>query len=108
MEIIHPEELYQRVRRLWPANVSTEQQELNAIYWPLDDALAGDDWLAIGAWSFHQSLWNLAKDARRRELGSIATSSVSVEDFDKRVRDNLANESWASVRHLYSFLNPKS
>jgi hypothetical protein len=76
-------------------------QALNEIYWPLEDKLGSDDkWLSLGAWAFHQSL---AEHVRKHELSDcfLDISDVSFSDFDRNMKENLADDSWSEVRGDY-------
>ncbi|MFM6931637.1 MAG: hypothetical protein ACKOUT_05270 [Novosphingobium sp.] len=103
--MIDPTELFNRVQSLWPQIIGTDEDTLNDVYWPKEDELESDDWLGLGAWAFHQALWMEAKAARDQGLGAIPTASVTFSKFDSQVRENLRNESWEPVRHLYGEAN---
>ena len=103
---IKPQDLFERIKAFWPSEISTSGDDLNAIYWPLEDQFGGDDWLQMAAWSFHQALWNSAKQALSVGHGKMMTSTVTINDFDDQMRANLAHESWDEFRPLYGNLEP--
>ncbi|ATI81010.1 hypothetical protein [Sphingobium yanoikuyae] len=49
--MIDPQELFDRVKQLWPAEVPILANEENDIYWSLEKRLGDDDWMQIAAWS---------------------------------------------------------
>jgi len=105
---IKPQDLYERVKILWPSEISTSGDDLNAIYWPLEDQFGSDDWLQIAAWSFHQAMWINAKQALSVGHSTMMASAVTIHDFDKQMRSNLADESWNEFRPLYGDLEPSN
>ena len=104
MSTINPQDLFDRVKGFWPTEISTSGDALNAIYCPLEDKFGGDDWLAVAAWSFHQALWVRAKQAVSTGQDDMMTSIVTIEEFDERMRNNLADQSWDEFRPLYAQL----
>ncbi|WP_374551841.1 hypothetical protein [Sphingobium yanoikuyae] len=104
MTAIKPQDVFERVKVFWPIEVSTAGDNLNAIYWPLEDQFGSDDWLQIAAWSFHQALWISAKKALSAGHQQMATSAVTIAAFDEQMRANLAHESWDELRPLYGKL----
>ena len=105
--MIDPQELFDRVKQLWPAKVSVLENEQNDIYWSLEKRLGDDDWMQVAAWSFHQALEKCAKAAFARGQEALLTSSVTLADFDANVRENLKHESWSADRPLYGILGLK-
>ncbi|NWK94963.1 hypothetical protein DM806_04615 [Sphingobium lactosutens] len=105
--MIDPQELFDRVKQLWPAEVSILENEQNDIYWSLEKRLGDDDWMQVAAWSFHQALEKCAKEAFAQGKEVLLTSSVTVDDFDANVRKNLKHESWSADKPLYGSLGLK-
>jgi hypothetical protein len=105
--MIDPQELFDRVKQLWPAEVSILGNEQNDIYWSLEERLGDDEWMQIAAWSFHQALEKSAKTAFAQGKEVLLTSAITVTDFDENVRENLKHESWSADRPLYGVLGLK-
>ena len=105
--MIDPEELFDRVKQLWPAEVPILANEENDIYWSLEKRLGDDDWMQIAAWSFHQAVEKYAKAAFAQGKQTLLTSSITVTDFDANMRENLNHESWLADRPLYGGLGLK-
>jgi hypothetical protein len=102
--MINPQDLFERVEAFWPSEISTVVDDLNSIYWSLEDQFVSDDWVQIATWSFHQAVWIGAKKASSAGHGKIMKSSVTINDFDVQMRANLADESWDELRPLYGSL----
>lgn len=103
---VNPLALFDQVRALWPARVILGTDALNSIYWPLDKRLGkeGDEWLALAAWAFHQSI---SAHVSSLEAGtpSLDVNDVCFSDFDRNMRENLADETWADDRDAYGALS---
>ncbi|MEJ7926385.1 hypothetical protein WG908_06380 [Sphingobium sp. AN641] len=105
--MIDPQDLFDRVKQLWPAEVPILGNEQNDIYWSLEKRLGDDDWMQIAAWSFHQALEKYAKAAFAQGRETLLTSAVTVIDFEANVRENLRHESWSEDRPFYGSLETK-
>jgi hypothetical protein len=105
IDLIDPQALFERVKRLWPSSLELgddPQQALNDIYWPLRERLGEDDeWLSLGAWAFHQSLFEQVSDMRQSNGASRVSELVPFAVFDRNMMENLADDSWAEVRAAY-------
>jgi hypothetical protein len=66
---------------------------------PLDEWTQADNWTSVANWSFHQALWNLAK--QQATEGLIRRDDVTFEMFDVWMRSNLTDESWTAERQEY-------
>ena len=103
--------LFERVRTLWPDSIILKSDANSGpgdpiwsvvhCYDSLEPQLIHDDWLVIGAWSFHQALSDLAR--LKLESGSrmVTPSEVSLEAFDANMRENLTVETWKEERSRY-------
>ncbi len=103
--------LFERVRTLWPDSIILKSDANSGpgdpiwsvvhCYDSLEPQLIHDDWLVIGAWSFHQALSDLAR--LKLESGSrmVTPSEVSLEAFDANMRKNLTDETWKEERSRY-------
>lgn len=98
---MQPLELFELAKRHWPAVIPSSAEALNEIYWPLDDQFFDDDWLHIAIWSFHQTVWLYAQQARMRGEEQFPISAIALERFDIQVRDNLSEDSWQEMRRAY-------
>ncbi|WP_434404270.1 hypothetical protein [Sphingobium sp. DN12] len=105
--MIDPQEMFDRVKQLWPAEVPILGNEQNDIYWSLERRLGDDHWMQIAAWSFHQAVEKYAKAAFAQGKETLLTSSITVTDFDANMRGNLNHESWSADRPLYGGLGLK-
>lgn len=105
--MIDPQDLFDRVKQLWPTEVPILGNDQNDIYWSLEKLLGGDDWMQLAAWSFHQALEKCAKAAFAEGREALLISTVTVADFDANMRENLKHGSWAEDRQLYGRLGPK-
>ncbi|GGN63455.1 hypothetical protein GCM10011349_47980 [Novosphingobium indicum] len=100
-------QLFERVRASWPDFIilksDASSSEGDAIwsvvhcYDSLEPKFADDDWLSIGAWSFHQALTDLARLKIQSGLQTVRPADVSFEAFDSNMRDNLADDAWAGA-----------
>lgn len=100
----HASNLLHRARELWPISIDIDDglQALNECYREIDETYK--DKLSLGylaLWAFHQSLWSIAKKCRSEGGTVVMTADVEISDFDSRMRENLADESWASERGSY-------
>ena len=78
------------------------QDALNNIYWPLEERLNdADDWTQLAAWAFHQALWELAGSRGGVGEATLRPADVSFEAFDRWMKKNLSDETWANVRKDY-------
>ena len=99
--------LLNRVKSLWPDAITLHsnggQDALNNIYWPIEARLEddGDEWTQLGAWAFHQSLWELAETSIDAGRLVLRPKDVSLEAFDRCMKSNLSDESWSKVRGEY-------
>ena len=108
---MNPHDLFQNVRSLWPDVIlmtnDAHQKEDSAIwrvvdlYEAIERNVEHDPWLALGAWSFHQALTDVARTRINYGATTVHTSDVSFEAFGANMRSNLADESWAEERKLY-------
>lgn len=104
-------QLFERVRTSWPNSIilkgdasSSEEDPIWSVvhcYDSLEPKFADDDWLVIGAWSFHQALSELARLKIQSGLEAVNPADVSFEAFDANMRENLADETWAEERSRY-------
>ena len=101
-ENVDPQELFQRVKELWPQSVEFGDDPLvalNAIYWPLEERLGDDDdddWLNLGAWAFHQGLHEIAEVVAANSQAAISPREMRFSAFDRWIRFNLeGDDSWA-------------
>ena len=99
-------ELFDRTQSLWPDAIvvtksAASDGALNAIYWRIEDRLGADDWAQLAAWAFHQALCELAETRIAAGKTSLSSKDVSFESFDRWIRMNLRDESWAKVRREY-------
>jgi hypothetical protein len=105
VSLIDPHTLFERVKRLWPSSLelgSDPHQTLNDIYWPLSEKLGEDDeWLRLGAWAFHQSLWEQISNIPPPTGTSLVTDLVPFSVFDRNMMENLSDDSWAEDRADY-------
>lgn len=62
-----------------------------------------DDWRQLANWAFaqavHLKMMNAYQSGTR--VFSVWEGSVTFSDFDEQMKKNLADESWAEVRHGY-------
>lgn len=99
--------LLDRVKSLWPDAITLRpdggQDALNNIYWPIEEKLesGGDEWIKLSAWAFHQALWDLARINDGAGRAALRPADVTLEAFDRWMRQNLSDETWAHVRHEY-------
>jgi hypothetical protein len=99
--------LLDRVKSLWPDAITLRlgggQDALNNIYWPLEEKLEAspDEWLQLAAWAFHQALGELAKYNVDHGQAALRPADVSLEAFDRWMRNNLDDETWSEVRKDY-------
>ena len=103
--------LFERIRTLWPDSIILTSDASSGsgdpiwsvvhCYDSLEPQIDHDDWLAIGAWSFHQALTELAR--LKLESGSkmVFPAEVSLEAFDANMRENLTDETWQEERSRY-------
>lgn len=101
-------QLFERVRTSWPDSIILKTDsnlgEGDAIwsvvhcYDSLECKFADDDWLALGAWSFHQALTELAWRKIESGFRTLNPADVSFEAFDANMRENLDDETWAEKR----------
>ena len=99
---IDPQALFERVKGFWPQTIvlgAQALQTLNDIYWPLDDQF-DDEWLNLGAWAFHQSLWEWVSKAELSDC-SLDIDGMTFLVFDRHMRENLADVSWSEDRADY-------
>lgn len=104
-------QLFERVRSWWPDSISLKSDAISSegdaiwsvvhCYDSLEPQLADDDWLSIGAWSFHQALTELARLKLQSGLKTVNPADVSFEAFDANMRKNLADDSWSEERARY-------
>ena len=104
-------QLFERVRTLWPDFIilkSDASWSEGDVIWSvvhcydsLETKVADDDWLAVGAWSFHQALAELAKLKIESGLETLNPAEVTFEAFDANMRENLADDTWAEERARY-------
>jgi len=104
-------QLFERVRSSWPDSINLKSDanssEGDAIwgvvdcYDSLESKLADDDWLAIGAWSFHQALTELARLKLQSGMKTVNPADVSFEAFDANMLENLADDTWSEERTRY-------
>jgi hypothetical protein len=105
--VIDKQALLNRVKSLWPDAITLRpdggQEALNSIYWPLEEGLEdhGDEWIGLGAWAFHQALGELAQIKAKAGRAALRPADVSLEAFDRWMRNNLSDESWSEVRKEY-------
>ena len=103
--------LLERVKSLWPQAITLRpdggQDALNNIYWPIEEKLEGegDEWIKLSAWAFHQALWDLAKAQISVGRAALRPADITLEAFDQWMRTNLADDTWAEVRHEYEETN---
>ncbi len=103
--------LFDCVRTSWPHSIILKSDassgEGDAVwsvmhcYDSLEPKFAADDWLAIGAWSFHQALMELVRLKIKSGLTTVNPADVSFEVFDANMRENLDDETWAEERSRY-------
>ncbi|WP_156360116.1 hypothetical protein [Sphingomonas sp. Leaf10] len=96
-------ELFERVRILWPKRIEIEDSNaLWRVYKCIEEFAPDDDhWLQLAAWAFHQALHAYADRVRSEDCLTISPENVFFEEFDRRMRFNLADESWEMERKLY-------
>lgn len=99
-------ELFERARALWPQPVphtGDKRQALNEVYWPLEERLGcEDEWLSLAAWAFHQSFCEHAVSVGVASGSILSPADVPFSIFDRYMRENLQDESWADERTQYS------
>ena len=111
---MHKRVLFARASALWPVSIDLtddiSNQEsgdgiraLNDIIWPLLEPFdaAGDEWMGLAAWAFHQSLWALAEIKIANGDAALRTAEVPIDLFDAKMRENLSDDSWAEERSKY-------
>lgn len=106
--MVDKRELFERARSLWPDAVTIGSEAasldaLNNVYWPLEERLSrdSDDWTQLAAWAFHQALAELAGSRPSAGLAALRPNDIAFEAFDRWMRSNLSDESWAKVRAEY-------
>ena len=106
-------DLFERTRAYWPEEIDLRlmvakgkrvrgMQVLNELYVSIENSIDEQNhWHLLSTWAFHQSLWSLSK--RRLSVGreKVRPSDVSFEEFDQKIRDNLADDSWTEERRAY-------
>src|SRR5689334_12549437 len=108
---MEPRQLFERVRARWPdliiLKTHTDWKEgeevwsVVHVYDAVEVMAQEDDWLTVGAWSFHQALTELARLRIQDGAATVDTAEVSFEAFDANMRENLADSSWIKERSLY-------
>ncbi len=105
VRLIDPHALFERVKELWPPSLElgcNPLQTLNDFYWPLSERLGEDDeWLSLGAWAFHQSLWEQISTKGQSSNDALLRDGVPFSVFDRNMMENLAEDSWSQVRAAY-------
>ncbi|WP_125901310.1 hypothetical protein [Methylobacterium indicum] len=96
------------MKKLWPSEISTSSGALNAVYWGIEQKFGkkfgGDQWLMVGCWAFHQTLWCISKEKSEKNQFSLCISMVDIRIFDAKMRENLSDDSWDSDRKFYGEL----
>ena len=110
-----PHQLFTRVKALWPDAIllSTdagweESQPIWSVVHVHDvikKQVETDDWLSIAAWSFHQALTVVARSRLAAGQTTLRPADVTFESFDRQMRKNLADETWADSRSDYGSSN---
>ncbi len=108
---MEPRQLFELVRALWPdliiLKTDADRKDGEAIwsvvhvYDAVEVVVQDDDWLTVGAWSFHQAITELARLKIRDGAATVDPAEVSFEAFDANMRENLADSSWTEERSLY-------
>ena len=101
----NPRVLFERVKALWPTSLalgSDPLKTLNDVYWPLERELGNaDEWLSLGAWAFHQSLWQWITHSHACAGTVVMMADAPFSVFDHCMRENLADECWSEERAAY-------
>jgi hypothetical protein len=107
-------ELFDNVRAYWPETfrISSEQPALPAVvtipselkvYDSIEYLLGPkNEWLQLGAWAFHQALYQLFQRSYRASQYEVRTGDVSFKSFDTCMIRNLLDDSWAAERPIYA------
>lgn len=108
---MNPHHLFRSVRSLWPDVIilaNDGQGKENSVIWSvvhlyeaIEQNVEHDDWLTLGAWSFHQALSDVARTRLEYGATTVHAGDVSFEKFDANMRSNLTDESWVKERKLY-------
>jgi hypothetical protein len=59
-----------------------------------------DDLMGVAIWAFFQTAHKAAKEAVQDGNSQLIFSDLSVDVFEKYLRDNLANDCWDEIRNL--------
>ena len=110
---VNGNDLFNRVRALWPHSIILKSDgpwnegdpiwTVVGIYEEIEGRLSGDgdDWIQLAAWAFHQALFDQAKQKLVAGQYALRPDEISFEAFDRRMRKNLSDDSWAHIRKEY-------
>lgn len=96
--------LFEATKSRWPAtiNVVENPAETYEIYRALEQIIPpDDDWQQLAAWAFYQALGKWETKAFANGEAVIFPHTLPFADFDKRMRDNLADESWVTEQAIW-------
>lgn len=95
--------LFEWVRSRWPERVELDDPEiLYRLYQQNEEALSPeDDWHQLALWAFHQAVSAYAAKVASADCLTLSPKYISFEEFDRRMRFNLADECWVVEQAVY-------